>query len=52
MVTIKESTKVDIVKVEGNSLIHKQIEKRGDFTFMRLRKRALLFDIGPDTPEI
>jgi len=38
----KKSTKVDILKIDGNSLIYKQIEKRGDYTYMRLKKRALM----------
>lgn len=33
---------IDILKVLDNSYIHKQIEQRGNFRFMRLKKRSIL----------
>jgi len=32
---------IDIVKVKGNSYIHKQIETRDGMLFMRLKRRQL-----------
>jgi len=38
----KESSKViDIVRKQGNFLIHKQIEIKNGLLFMRLKRRAL-----------
>lgn len=34
--------KFDIIKVKDNIIIHKQLEKKGNFTFMRIKKRKLV----------
>ena len=39
--TFSDDEKVDYITVEGNILIHKQIEKRNGITFMRLKKRLI-----------
>lgn len=36
-----DSIKIDVRSVSGNSYVHKQIERRGGLTFMRLKKRKI-----------
>lgn len=36
------SSKVDVIRVKGKSMIYKQVEQRDGMIFMRLKKRALI----------
>ncbi|MFH1053770.1 MAG: hypothetical protein V1740_05135 [Candidatus Woesearchaeota archaeon] len=42
IITLNDSVKFDFFRLEGNTMIHKQLEKRDGFTYLRLKKRKII----------
>ena len=42
-----DSRKVDYITIDGNIVMHKQIETRNGITFMRMKKRIIRNGVNP-----
>ena len=41
LLNFSDNEKIDFITIDGNIFTHKQIEKKGGITFMRMKKRLL-----------